>query len=126
MRFKRCLQDRIRIEFVHVEGHAGHRLNEKADSYARTATNAFYPRDWCEIRCSICGNEYATAEDLAVHLKETHYRSNSEMEVSKERGVFACELCTRQLDSKRALSNHMLDKHQVILNPNGKTTISLP
>lgn len=104
----------MEVQMVHVRGHAGDMLNERADRLAKKAAQRGEEADsaWCRE----CGIEFADGQrEMEKHFKEKHLGRDLKMEdeIFGTTG-FRCKFCPRQVKSEGALVQHLRDKHDYV------------
>lgn len=101
----------MNVEVVHVKGHAGDGMNQRADRLAKNAAQGGQEADWSW--CRECAIELGRDWEVEVHFKERHLGRDLEMEdeVFGTSG-YRCKFCVRMVKSEFALVQHLRDKHE--------------
>lgn len=107
----RCLTSSgMDVDVVHVRGHAGDRLNERADRFAKKAAQRGQEADsaWCRE----CGIEFGEGtREIEMHFKKKHLDRDLELEDEVFGTTYTCMFCPRQVKSEFSLMQHLRDKH---------------
>lgn len=64
------------------------------------------------FRCDLCGNVFATTEELEVHAMSFHRRDQIQPKSSSRGPRFSCHLCDKSLSTQSNLREHIKSYHR--------------